>query len=48
MKKIPVDVVMRYVDELLNEYGDCVSAWPPHEGQYVCRVIDLGKEEPGA
>ncbi|MBO4853334.1 MAG: glycosyltransferase family 9 protein [Schwartzia sp.] len=48
MKKIPVDVVMRYVDELLNEYGDCVSAWPLHEGQYECRVIDLGKEEPGA
>ena len=45
MKKIPVDVVMRYVDELLEEYGDCVSAWPPHEGQYECRVIDLGKEE---
>lgn len=48
MKKIPVDVVMRYVDELLAAYGDCVGAWPPHEGQYACRVIALGKEARGA
>ncbi|MBP5200628.1 MAG: glycosyltransferase family 9 protein [Schwartzia sp.] len=44
MKKIPVDVVMRYVDELLDEYGDAVGAWPEHYGQYECRVIDLEKE----
>ena len=43
MKKIPVDVVMRYVDELLDEYGDCAGEWPPHEGKYECRVIALGK-----
>ncbi len=44
MKKIPVDVVMGYVDELLDKYGDTVGAWPEHYGQYECRVIDLGKE----
>ena len=44
MKKIPADVVMRYVDKLLNEYGDCVGEWPEHYGQYECRVIDLAKE----
>ena len=44
MKKIPVDVVMRYVDELLDEYGDAVGAWPEHYGAYACRVIDLEKE----
>ncbi len=44
MKKIPVDVVMGYVDELLDKYGDAVGAWPEHYGQYECRVIDLGKE----
>lgn len=44
MKKIPVDVVMRYVDELLDAYEDCVGAWPPHYGKYECRVIDLAKE----
>ncbi|MBR1885366.1 MAG: glycosyltransferase family 9 protein [Schwartzia sp.] len=43
MKKIPVDVVMRYVDELLDEYGDCVGAWPEHYGKYECRVIDLAE-----
>lgn len=44
MKKIPVNVVMGYVDELLEKYGDAVGAWPEHYGQYECRVIDLGKE----
>ncbi len=44
MKNIPVDVVMHYVDELLDEYGNCVGAWPSHAGQYECRVIELGKE----
>ena len=44
MKKIPADVVMRYVDELLNVYGDCVSEWPSHYGEYECRVIDLAEK----
>ena len=44
MKKSPVNVVMGYVDELLDKYGDAVGAWPEHYGQYECRVIDLGKE----
>ena len=44
MKKIPVDTVMHYVDELLDEYGDCVGEWPSHHGKYECRVIDLAKE----
>jgi len=48
MKKIPVDVVMRYVDELLEEYGDSVGAWPPHYGHYECRVIDLAEKGRGA
>ena len=48
MKKIPVDVVMRYVDELLEEYGDSVGAWPPHYGEYACRVIDLAEKGRGA
>lgn len=45
MKKIPVDVVMGYVDELLDEYGGNVGAWPEHYGKYECRVIDLAKAE---
>ncbi|MBR5908962.1 MAG: glycosyltransferase family 9 protein [Schwartzia sp.] len=45
MKKIPVDVVMHYVDELLEEFGDCVGTWPSHYGKYECRVIDLAEEE---
>ena len=44
MKKIPVGVVMRYVDELLKEYRENVGAWPEHYGKYECRVIDLAKE----
>ena len=44
MKKIPADVVMRYVDKLLNEYGDCVGEWPSHYGKYECRVIDLAEK----
>ena len=44
MKKIPVDTVMHYVDELLDEYGDSVGEWPSHYGKYECRVIDLAKE----
>ncbi len=45
MKKIPVDVVMHYVDELLEEFGNCVGTWPSHYGKYECRVIDLAEEE---
>ena len=44
MKKIPVDTVMHYVDELLDEYGDSVGEWSSHYGKYECRVIDLAKE----
>jgi heptosyltransferase-2 len=48
MKKIPVNVIMRYVDELLDKFGDCVGAWPEHYGKYECRVIDLAKEDTAA
>ena len=45
MKKIPVEVVMKHVEALLEEYGDRAGHWPPHPGRYECKVIDLGKEE---
>ena len=41
MKKIPVDVVMKYVDELLETYGEPAEKIPREFGNYQCRVIEL-------
>ena len=41
MKKIPVAVVMKYVDELLTTYGQPAREIPRVQGAYTCRVIDL-------
>ena len=45
MKKIPVAVVMKYVDELLAAYGQPAKKIPRVHGEYRCRVIDLAKTE---
>ena len=44
MKKIPVAVVMKYVDELLAAYGQPAKEIPRVHGAYECRVIDVAKE----
>ena len=41
MKKIPVNVVMRYVDEILESYGQPAEQIPRVYGAYQCRVIKL-------
>ena len=41
MKKISVEVVMKYVDELLANYGQPAERIPRIYGAYKCRVIDL-------
>ena len=41
MKNIPVEVVMKYVEELLNKYGQPAKDIPRIYGQYQCRVIEL-------
>ncbi len=42
MKHIPVDVVMKYSEELLKTYGGKPAReLPPHPGDYKCRVIEL-------
>lgn len=42
MKNIPVDVVMQYSHELLEEmHGAPGMDCPPHYGDYECRVIEL-------
>ena len=41
MKKIPVEVVMKYVFELLESYGQPAKKIPRVHGAYKCRVIDL-------
>ena len=42
MKKITVETVMKYVDELLIAYhGEPASKLPEHYGAYQCRVIEL-------
>lgn len=41
MKKIPVEVVMKYVFELLEAYGQPAKKIPRIHGKYQCRVIDL-------
>ncbi len=43
MKKIPVSVVMKYVDELLKNYGQPAKEIPRVPNAYECRVIDLAK-----
>ena len=41
MKKIPVAVVMKYVDELLTTYGQPAKKIPRVHGAYQCRVVDV-------
>ena len=41
MKKIPVSVVMKYVDELLENYGEPAEEIPREYGKYQCRVVEL-------
>lgn len=41
MKKIPVEVVMKFVDELLAAYGQPAEKIPRVYGKYQCRVIEL-------
>ncbi len=43
MKKIPVDVVMKYVFELLEAYGEPAKKIPRVHGAYECRVIEVAK-----
>ncbi|SHK55720.1 heptosyltransferase-2 [Selenomonas ruminantium] len=46
MKKIPVPVVMHFVEDLLAEYqGQPAYKLPLHTGNYQCRVIELTKGE---
>lgn len=41
MKKIPVEIVMKYVDEILTEYGQPAEKIPRVYGDYKCKVIEL-------
>ena len=43
MKKIPVAVVMKYVFELLETYGQPAKEIPRVHGAYHCRVVDVTK-----
>ena len=43
MKKIPVTVVMKYVFELLDAYGQPAKEIPRVHEAYQCRVIDIAK-----
>ena len=43
MKKIPVEVVMKYVFELLAAYGEPAKKIPRVHGEYQCRVINLAE-----
>ena len=45
MKKIPVEVVMKYVDELLKNYGQPAENLPRIYGAYKCRVINLTNQK---
>ena len=40
MKKIHVDIVMKYVDELLESYGQPAENIPRVYGAYKCRVVN--------
>ncbi len=41
MKKIPVEIVLKYVDELLQNYGQAAEKIPRVYGKYQCRVIEI-------
>lgn len=41
MKKITVDIVMKYVDELLTKFERPAKELPRVYGQYQCRVVEL-------
>lgn len=43
MKKITVEIVMKYVWELLAKYEDMAGNVPREYGKYECRVIDMAK-----
>ena len=43
MKNISVEVVLKYVDELLETYGQAAENIPRVYGQYQCCVIELAK-----
>ncbi len=46
MKKIPVAVLMKYVFELLNAYGQPAKEIPRVPNAYQCKVIDLTVNAP--
>ena len=41
MKKIPVEVVMKYVDELLKNFGQPAEKIPRIFGNYQCKVVEI-------
>ena len=41
MKKIHAEIVMKYVDEILAEYGQPAEKIPRVYGKYQCRVVEL-------
>ncbi|MBR1729944.1 MAG: glycosyltransferase family 9 protein [Selenomonadaceae bacterium] len=41
MKKISVNVVMKYVEEMLNDYGQRAKDIPKIYGKYKCRVVEI-------
>lgn len=41
MKRIPVDVVMKYTLELLERYGNQIGHVPRELGKYQCEIIEL-------
>lgn len=41
MKQIPVDEVMKYTLQLLQQYGEQVGHVPRDYGQYQCRIVEL-------
>ncbi|MGM9581470.1 MAG: glycosyltransferase family 9 protein [Anaerovibrio sp.] len=43
MKKITVEIVMKYVWELLGKYENLSGKMPREYGKYECRVIDMAK-----
>ena len=45
MKRIPVEIVMKYVDKLLTQYGQPAEKIPRVYGKYKCRVIELEEEK---
>ena len=41
MKNIPVDIVMKYVYDLLKKYGQRAKDIKRVYGEYQCKVIDI-------